>query len=211
MALVSAGHGVEHNDRVGIKILALAYAGRISGRWIAYRHVQLSGTRIERVRRPGRPTADRESGPVAPGQFIELGEALRSADRIALCSGNEIELPYDFTASGVERVHAPFAALGVAACVADENKSIPGDRRCGDKLALASVVGDGRAPDALAGLEVIRQHAPILGSAKQHAIEIRHASRGGQDRWREVLARAPIFGASRRVDGENVSKRRAND
>ncbi len=130
---------------------------------------------------------------------------MRSADRIALCPRNEKELPHDFAGLGVERVHTPLAALGVAARIADEDPPVPGDRSGGDKLALAAV-GDGRLPDSLAGLEVIGQHAPILGSAKQHAVEVGRPTHRREDRGRHVLVRAPVLGAGRWVDRENVGQ-----
>jgi hypothetical protein len=68
-------------------------------------------------------------------------------------------------------------ALGVAVRVADENQSVPGDRSGGDELARAPIC-NGRLPDSLAGVEVIGQYAPILGSAKQHAVEAGRPSRG---------------------------------
>ena len=67
-------------------------------------------------------------------------------------------------------------------------------------------VGDRRLPNSLAGLEVIGQHAPILGSAEQHAVEVGRPAHGRQDRGRHVLARAPVLGAGRRVDRENVGQ-----
>ena len=130
---------------------------------------------------------------------------MRSAGRVALCPRNEKELPQDFAGLGVERVHAPLAALGVAARIADEDPPVPGDWSGGDELALGPV-GDGRLPDSLAGLEVIGQHAPILGSAKQHPVEVGRPAHGRQDRGRHVLARAPVLGAGRWVDRENVGE-----
>jgi hypothetical protein len=55
----------------------------------------------------------------------------------------------------------PFSAFGVAAGVADEDESVPGDRRARDELAPVRV-DDRRLPDALAGLEVIGQDPPVL-------------------------------------------------
>ena len=209
MAFVSARHGVEHDDRVGVEILALPHADPISWRGIAHGHVQFSGYGIERVRRPGRAAADRKSRRVSPGRRIELRGALRAAGPIALSLGHEVELPHDFAGFGVERIHPPLAAFGVAARIADKNQSVPRDRGGGDELALVPV-GNGCLPDSLAGLEVIGQHPSILGSAKQRAVEIRRPAHGGEDRGRDVLARAPILLASRRVDRKNIGQGRAD-
>ena len=72
-----------------------------------------------------------------PQVDLSSGEApCGPAGRIALGLGNEEELPHDFAGFGVERVHAPLAALGVAPRVADENQTVPGDRSGGDEFAL---------------------------------------------------------------------------
>ena len=41
-------------------------------------------------------------------------------------------------------------------------------------------VRDRRFPNSLAGLEVIGQHAPVLGAAKQHAVQVGGAAIGRQ-------------------------------
>ena len=96
-----------------------------------------------------------------------------------------------------------FPALEVAARIADEDQAVPGDRGRRHRLAMFRV-RDSRFPHPLASLEVIGQHSPVLGAAKQHAVQVGGASVGRQKGRRIVLVRAPIFGASRRVEGENI-------
>ena len=50
-----------------------------------------------------------------------------------------------------------------------------------------------RFPQALAGLEVIGQHPPVLGATKQHAVQVGGAAVGRQKAGRVDLARAPIL------------------
>ena len=128
---------------------------------------------------------------------------------VALGFGNQKELPDDLAGLRVERVHVPLAALEVAARIADEDEAVPGDRRRRHQLATFRV-RDRRFPHSLAGLEVIGQHPPVLGAAKQHAIQVGGAAVGRQKAGRVVLARAPILGAGRRVEGENIEFGRAD-
>ena len=99
------------------------------------------------------------------------------ANGIALGLGHEEEFPHDLARLGVERVHAPLPALEVAAGIADEDEPLPGDRRRRHGFALLHI-RDRRFPQPLAGLEIVGQHAPVLGPTKQHAIEVRRASIG---------------------------------
>ena len=71
-------------------------------------------------------------------------------------------------------------------------------------------VPDGRFPNSLAGLEVIGQHPPVLGAAKQHAVQVGGASVRRQKAWGVVLVCSPILGASRRVERENIELRGAD-
>ena len=71
-------------------------------------------------------------------------------------------------------------------------------------------VRDGRFPNSLAGLEVVGEHPPVLGAAKQHAVQVGGAAVGGQKGRGIVLVRSPILGASRRVEGENIELGRAD-
>ena len=92
---------------------------------------------------------------------------------------NQKELPDDLAGLRVERVHAPLAALEVSARIADEDEAVPGNRGRRHRLA-AFRVRDGRFPDSLAGLEVIGQHPPVLGAAKQHAVQVGGARLAGR-------------------------------
>ena len=177
MILVGAGLGVEDDDRVGIKILALARADVVVRRRIAYGHIQEPRRRVQGRGSPGSPAADRRAGHVFPRRVIERGSTLGPADGIALGLGHEEEFPHDLARLGVERVHAPLPALEVAAGIADEDEPLPGDRRRRHGFALLHI-RDRRFPQPLAGLEIVGQHPPVLGPAKQHAIEVRRAAIG---------------------------------
>ena len=71
-------------------------------------------------------------------------------------------------------------------------------------------VRDRRCPNSLAGLEVIGQHPPVLGAAKQHAVQVGGASVGRQKSGGIVLVRSPVLGASRRIERENIEFGRAD-
>ncbi len=112
-------------------------------------------------------------------------------------------MPHDLAGLGVQRVHVPFGALDVSAGVADKDEALPGDRRRWHVFALFRV-RDRRLPEPLAGLEVIGQHASVLCAAEQHAVEVRRAAIGRQNVGRIFLVNAPVLGAGRRVDRENI-------
>ena len=149
-----------------------------------------------------------------PGAFfqvdgVERRRAQRSADRVALDFGNEKELPDDLAGLRLEREHVALAALEVPARIADEDEAVRRDRGRRHRLAMFRV-RDCRFPNSLAGLEVIGQHPPVLGAAKQHAVHVGGASVGRQKGGGIVLVRSPILGASRRVERENIELGRAD-
>ena len=135
---------------------------------------------------------------------------MRPADRVAIGFGHQIEFPDDVAGLGVERVHAPLSALFVAPGIADEDETVPGDRRSGHGLALLWI-GDRGLPAPPAGLEIIGQHSSVLGTAKQHAVQVGGTPVQRQNVRREVLVRAPILTAGRRVDRENIVFGRADE
>src|SRR4029453_5330471 len=55
-----------------------------------------------------------------------------------------------------------------------------------------------------ASLEIEGQYATVLGAAEQQAVHVRSAAVGRQQRARIIQARAPVFRARCRVDGENL-------
>ena len=122
-----------------------------------------------------------------PGAFfqvdgVERRRAQRSADRVALDFGNQKELPDDLASFRVEREHVALPALEVPARVADEDEAVRGDRGRRHRLAKFRV-RDCRLPNSLASLEIIGQHPPVLGAAKQHAIHVGGAPVGRQKGW----------------------------
>src|SRR5271170_6263911 len=119
MVLVRAGLGVEDNDGTGEEIVPLADAVGVVGRGIANGHIQEPRSRVQGRRSPGSPAADRSARYVFPSRLVQRRGALRPANSIALGLGHEEELPHNLAGLGVERIHAPFAALEVAAGIAD--------------------------------------------------------------------------------------------
>ena len=203
MIFVVSSFGVEHDDRVGKGIVSLAHADDEIGGWIAAGDVEQPGFRVECVGRPGSATADREARRILPLRCVERRRAQRSADGVALVLGNQKELPDDLAGLRVEREHVALRAFEVAARVADEDEAVGGDRRRRNQLATFRV-RDRRFPNSLAGFEVIGQHPPVLGAAKQHAIQVGGASVGRQKSGGIVLVGTPVHGASRRIEGENI-------
>ena len=129
---------------------------------------------------------------------------MRSAGRVARGFGHQIEFPDDLAGLCVERIHAPLHALVVSAGIADEDEAVPGDR--GGRCRLAEFrVRDCRFPNSLAGFEVVSQHPPVLGAAKQQAV---HVGGAAIDRQKAggfvVLMRAPILVAIGGVERENI-------
>src|SRR5215813_8154290 len=123
---------------------------------------------------------------------------------IAWLLRNEIELPNDPPSLGVKRIHAPLHALEIATGIADENQSVPGNRCRRYALTLLRV-SDRGLPQAITGLEVVREHAAILCPAEDPAVEIGDAAVDGLRRCRRVaLTLAPILAAIGRVDREGV-------
>jgi hypothetical protein len=72
-------------------------------------------------------------------------------------------------------------------------------------------VRDRRLPEPLAGLEVIGEHPTVVGPAEQPAVEVGRAPIGRQNVGRIFLVRAPVLGAGRGVDRENIEFGRANE
>ena len=206
---VVPGLCVEHDDRVGIEILALARADCEIGSRIAAGDVQQPGFWVERVRGPGSAAADRYAGRVFPGRRVERALALRSADDVALGLGNQKEFPDDLAGLRVERVHATLGALEVSARIAHEDEPVPGNRCCRHDLVQFRV-RDGRFPNSLAGLEVIGEHPAVLGAAKQHAVQVGGTAIRRHNVERIVLVRSPIQRAGRRVEREDVEHGRAD-
>jgi len=103
----------------------------------------------------------------------------------------------------------PFPPFSSPPGVADEDEAVPGDRRRGHGLALF-LIRDRGLPEPPAGLEIIGEHAPVLGSAKQHAVQVGSTSVQRQNVRREVLVGTPILGAGCRVDRENIEFGRAD-
>src|SRR5262249_37711172 len=151
--LIAAGLGVEDDDRVGKEVLALARADVEVGRRIAPGNIQEPRCRVQSERCPSSPAADRGSGDVLPRRIVERRGALWAADRIAFGFGHQVEFPDDLAGLGVERVHAALSALFITPRIADEDETLPGDRRRGHGLALLWI-GDRGLPEPLAGLEV---------------------------------------------------------
>ena len=206
MIFVVPGFGVEHDDRVGKGIVSLAHADDEVGGRIAAGDVELPGFRVECVGRPGSATADGEAGRIFPIRCVERRRAQRSADGVAVDLGNQKELPDDLAGLRVQREHVALPAFEVAARVADIDEAVGGDRRRRNRLAMFRV-RDRRCPDSLAGLEVIGQHPPVLGAAKQHAVQVGGASVGRQKGGGIVLVGTPVHGASRRIERENIELR----
>src|SRR5262249_61287748 len=112
---------------------------------------------------------------------------------------HEVELPHDLAGLGVKRIHAPLHSFDVASRVADENQTVPGDRSRRGALALLRVPDHG-FPDAFAGLEIIGEDTGVLGTAEQHAVQIRRTAidllgRGGD----VILMGAPDLAAFRYI------------
>jgi hypothetical protein len=103
----------------------------------------------------------------------------------------------------------PLPALEVSRRIADEDEAVRGNRSGRHRLALFRVRDCG-FQHPLAGVEVVGQHPPVLGAAKQHAVHVVGASVGGQKTWGVVLVRTPILGTSRRVERENIELGRAD-
>ncbi len=59
-------------------------------------------------------------------------------------------------------------------------------------------------PQPLAGLEVVGQHLSVLGAAKEHAVPVGGATVDPQNARRDVLVGAPVLGAGRRIEREDV-------
>src|SRR5580704_2000485 len=210
MVLVSAGLGVEDNDGAGEEIVSLADAIVEVRRGIANGHIQEPRGWVQGRRSPGSATTDRSTRDVLPGRRVERRGALGPANRVAFDLGHEIEFPNDLARLGVERVHAPLAALEVAAGIADEDEALPGDRRRGHTFALCRIRYL-RLPETLAGLEVICEHPTVVGPAEQHAVEVGRAPIGWQNVGRIFLVRAPVLGAGRGIDRENIEFGRADE
>jgi hypothetical protein len=104
----------------------------------------------------------------------------------------------------------PFGALEVSASVADEDEALPGDR-CRRHVFAFFRVPDRRLPEPLAGYEVIGKHAPVLGPTEQPAVEVGGAAIGRQNVGRIFLVRAPVLGAGRGVDRENIEFGRTDE
>jgi hypothetical protein len=121
MVLVSAGLRVEDDDGAREQIVSLADAVVEVWRGIANRHIQEPRGAVQGRGSPGSTATDRSAQDILPGRRVERRGALRPANRVAFDLRHEIEFPNDFAGLGVERVHAPLAALEVAACVADED------------------------------------------------------------------------------------------
>ena len=97
----------------------------------------------------------------------------------------------------------PFAAFEVSTRIADVDQAVPGNRSGWRRLAMFRVPYR-RLPELFACLEIKGQHSCVLGAAEQHAVHVGGASVGGQQAAKAVEVRAPFFGASSGVKGENV-------
>ncbi len=180
VVLVVARLGVEHDDRVGEKILAFARPrGEVGGR-VASRDVQQTVLDIERVRGPGPAAADGNAWRVVPGLRVERRLAQRASHDVALRLGHEEELPDDLAGLSLERVDLALATLVVSAGIADVDEAIPCDRRRRYRLA-AFRVADRRLPHLLARLEIEGQHPTVLGAAKQQAVHVGGATVGRKE------------------------------
>ena len=167
------------DDRVGVKVVALAHADCEIRRRIAAGEVQQAGFGIEREGSPEAATADRYARQVFPRRRVERALAEGSANHVAFDLGHHEELPEDLAGLGVERVHLSLAALEVATRVANVDDAVVRDGRRRHRLAMFRV-RDGRFPNSLAGLEVIGEHPAVRGAAKQHAVQVGGAAVGGQ-------------------------------
>src|SRR5580658_5618560 len=201
--LVSAGLAVEHDDRIAVEIRALTDVVGVVGGRIAAGHIQESGLRVQRKRSPGSAAADRRSRDVLPGRTVKRARALGPADRIVFGPGHEIELPDDFARLAVERIHAPLHALLVAAGIADEYETLPGDRRRRHHLVLLRIA-DRRLPESLTGLKLVGEYAAVLRAAIEPAVHVGRAAVRRQKVAGILFMHAPILGAGRRIERKDI-------
>ena len=119
-----AGADVEHDQRVGVEVVALTEVDRQIGRRIGDGDVHVPGLRVDRKRRPHRPAADRNPFRVLPRLEARLARL-----------GNRVETPHRRSVGGAERAD-PALKIVLAAGGTDEDEVLEHHRRHRERFAL---------------------------------------------------------------------------